>query len=245
MKTFSKIHDEASKLGVGIHIHLAESGGMMDKQKPRLSEVELLEKIVFLDSHVLAAHCVDLTVQDRHVLAKRGAKVVYVPVANAKLGLGIARIEDLLKEGVPVAFGTDGPASNNSLDMFETMKMGALLQRCAYRNPRIFSAYDALRLATVAGAEVLGLDKEIGTIEVGKKADIVLIDLEKPHLQPLHDVFSSLVYSARGGDVDTVIVDGKILMWERRVETLNESAVIDRATKTSLDLLSRRIALPL
>jgi 5-methylthioadenosine/S-adenosylhomocysteine deaminase len=165
--------------------------------------------------------------------------VAYVPVANMKLGMGAAKIKELVDLGVTVGLGTDGPASNNSLDMFETMKFGALLQKLTYTDPAVASAYEVLRMATTSGAEALRLGDYVGSLEVGKRADIILVDLIKPHLSPLHDIFANIVYSARGSDVDTVIVDGRVLMQNRRVNTLNETDVMKKAEHASFDLLHR------
>jgi len=140
---------------------------------------------------------------------------------------------------VNVGLGTDGPASNNTLDMFETMKIATLLQKLVYLNPKILPVYEVLRMATLNGAKALRLRKTIGSLEVGKKADVILVDLSKPHLKPLHDIYASIVYSAHGSDVDTVIVDGKIVMENRHVKTLDEQAVMERAEKTAFDLLAR------
>jgi len=236
-----KISERASELNVGVHLHLAESKTMFRKFKKKygFSEVEFLDKMSFLKRHVLAAHCINLSNEDMLILSKCGVNVVYVPVANMKLGLGATKIKDLTDLGVNVSLGTDGPASNNSLDMFETMKIAALLQKLAYQNPTVMPAYEVLKMATINGAKALGLGESIGSLEVGKKADIVLVDLSKPHLKPLHDIYVSIVYSAHGSDVDTVIVDGKILMENRQVKTLDEQTVMEKAEKTALDLLSR------
>lgn len=203
------ISEKASKLGVGVHMHLAESKAMLTdfEKKTDLSEVEFLDGIGFFKSHVLAAHCIRLSENDVSILSKYNVHVAHVPVANMKLGLGAAKIKDLIGLGVNVCLGTDGPASNNTLDMFETMKFAALLQKLTYANPTVLSAYEVLKMATINGAKALGLEDEIGSLEIGKKADMILIDLSKPHLKPLHDVFAGLVYSARGSDVDMVIVD--------------------------------------
>ncbi len=235
-----KISERASELNVGVHLHLAESKAMFREfeKKYGCSEVEFLDKIGFLKGHVLAAHCINLSKKDRHILSKRGVNVVYVPVANMKLGLGAAKIKDLTDLGVNVCLGTDGPASNNTLDVFETVKIAALLQKLTYLNPTVLPAYEALKMATVNGAKALGLEREIGSLEFGKKADIILIDLSKPHLKPLHDIYANIVYSACGSDVDTVIVDGKILMENRQVKTLDEQAVMEKAEKAALDVLS-------
>jgi 5-methylthioadenosine/S-adenosylhomocysteine deaminase len=236
-----KISEKASELNVGAHLHLAESEDMFKKfeKKHGSSEVEFLDNMGFLKKHTLAAHCINLSRKDMRILSERGVNVVYVPVANMKLGLGAAKIKDLLNLGINVGLGTDGPASNNSFDMFETMKTAALLQKLVYHNPSIMPAYEVLKMATINGARALGLEKSVGSLEIGKKADVVLIDLSKPHLKPLHNIYASIVYSARGSDVDTVIVDGKILMENRQVKILSEKAVMEKAEKVAFDLLSR------
>jgi 5-methylthioadenosine/S-adenosylhomocysteine deaminase len=237
----TRIREKSSELNVRVHMHLAESKAMFKdfEKKHGSSEVEFLDGLGFLKSDVVAAHCLSLSSRDRQILSKRGVNVVHVPVANMKLGLGAAKVKDLLQVGLNVSLGTDGPASNNTLDMFETMKFAALLQKLAYHDPRVLSAYEALKMATIDGARALGLESDIGSLEVGKKADIILVDLSKPHLKPLHDIYASLVYSARASDVDTVIVDGKVLMENRQVETLNEQAVLEKAEKVAYDLVSR------
>jgi len=237
-----KVRDKASELGVGVHTHLAESAEMFEKieKKHGCSEVEFLKNLGFFEAHVLAAHCINLTENDRRILAEHHVNVVYVPVANMKLGLGAAKIKELTSLNVNMALGTDGPASNNTLDMLETMKVGALLQKLVYLNPEALSAHEVLRMATLNGAKALGLEKSIGSLEAGKKADIILIDFSKPHLKPLHDVYASIVYSAYGSDVDTVIVDGKILMENRQVKTLDEQTVMAKAEKHAARLLSHK-----
>jgi len=237
----TKIREEASKLKVGIHIHLAESKEMMRsvKEKYGFTEVELLERIGFLKSDVLTAHCVYLTQEEMRLVAKHNVKVAYNPVANMKLALGVAKIKDLTDLGITVGIGTDGPASNNDLDMFGNMKIAALLQKVQYMDPTVLPAQKVLEMATTDGARALGLEKTVGSLEVGKKADIVLLDFRKPHLTPLHNIYANIVYSARGSDVDSVIVDGNILMEEREVKTLDEEEVMERAQKTALDLLTR------
>ncbi len=237
----TEIAEKAAQLDLGIHIHLAESRRQFARlqRKYRCGEVEFLDKIGFLKDNVVAAHCIDLSAKDRLILAKRGINVAYVPVSNMKLGLGVARAKDLIDLGINVGLGTDGAACNNTLDMFETMKIAALMQKLVCGDPVFMSAFQTLKIATVCGAKALGLENEIGTLEVGKKADIVLIDFSKPHLKPLHDVCASIVYSAKGSDVDTVIVDGRILMEKRHVKTLKEQQVMIEAEETASALLSR------
>jgi 5-methylthioadenosine/S-adenosylhomocysteine deaminase len=214
---------------------------MFEKSEKRreFTEVEFLDKIGFLKGHVLGAHCINLSKEDLEILSRHNVNVAYVPVSNMKLGLGAPKVKDLTDVGINVGLGTDGPASNNTLDMFETMKTAALLQKLLYLNPKVLPAYEVLKMATINGAKALGLDESIGSIEVGKKADIILIDLSKPHLKPLHNVYASLVYSTHRSDVDTVIVNGKILMENRRVKTLDEHSVMEKAENTALDMLSR------
>jgi len=237
----TKIRETASALNVGIHMHLAESKEMVKlvKEKYGLTEIELLESIGFLKPDVLAAHCIHLSDEEMKLMAKRDIKVSYNPVANMKIGLGVSKIKDLMGFGITVGIGTDGPASNNSLDMFEEMKVAALLQKVHYMDPTVLPAQRVLKMATVDGARALGLEKAVGSLEVGKRADIILIDFRRPHLMPVHDLYANLVYSARGSDVDTIIVDGNILMEGREVKTLDEEAVMERAQKTALDILAR------
>ena len=236
-----KVRERASALNVGIHIHLAESREMASlvKETYGFTEVELLESIGFLKSDVLAAHCIYLSEKEMGLMAKHDVKVSYNSVANMKVALGIPKVKDLMDLGVVVGIGTDGPASNNSLDMFGTMKVAGLLQKILYMDPTVLPAQIILKMATIDGARVLGLERTLGSLEVGKKADIVLVDFRRPHLTPLHDPYANVVYSARGSDVETVMVDGKILMEKGEVKTLDEEEVMQRAQKTALDLLAR------
>lgn len=237
-----RVREAALRLKVGVHMHLAESSDLSKslKSKYGLSEAELLEKIGFLSGlDMLAAHCIYLSDDEMRILARHSVKVAYNPVANMKLGMGAPRINHLLKLGVTVGIGTDGPASNNSLDMFETMKVAALFQKSSYLDPTILPAETVLRMATIDGARTLGLEKQIGSLEVGKKADIILLDFEKPHLTPKHNLYANIVYSARGSDVDTVIVDGNILMEKRKVRTLKEKEVMEKAQRTASNLVTR------
>ena len=236
-----RVREEASRLGVGIHIHLAESEGMGKQIKERygLTEGELLESIGFLGPDILAAHCIHLSTKEMELLARHGVKVAYNPVANMKLALGTARIGELMDLGVNVGLGTDGPANNNNLDMLQNLKIAALLQKVYYMDPTVLPVRRALEMATIHGAKALGLEGVTGSLEAGKKADIILIDFRKPHLTPVHDPYANIVYSAHGEDVDTVIVDGKILMENREVKTLKEEEVMQKAHRTALDLLTR------
>jgi len=236
-----KVKELAKKYKVGIHTHISETQDEVKQitEKYGKRPVEHLDAIGFLGPEVLAAHCVWLTEKEIKILCDHGVKPVHNPVSNMKIACGIAPVPEMLAAGIPVALGTDGAASNNALDMFNEMKFAALLNKVGKLNPTVMPAQAVLEMATINGAIALGLEKEIGSLEAGKKADIVLVDLKKPHLTPLHNVVSHLVYSAVGGDVDTTIVDGKILMQNTEVLVLDEDKVLDQAQKTSDDLLAR------
>ena len=237
-----KVKELAKKYDVGIHTHLSETRDDVKRTTKKYGKrpVKHLDSIGFLGPEVLAAHCVWLTEKEIKLLRERGVKPVHNPVSNMKLGSGVAPVPEMLAAGIPVALGTDGAASNNSLDMFKEMKFAALLNKVHRLDPVAVPAMSALEMATVNGAIALGRGNELGSIEVGKKADLVLVDLEKPHLTPLHNVISHLVYSAVGSDVETTIVDGRILMLERRVLILDEDKVLRLAQKSADDLLARK-----
>jgi len=239
-----QVKELAKKYKVGIHTHISETQDEVDRIMKKYGKrpVEHLDSIGFLGPEVLAAHCVWLTEREIAVIQKQGIKPVHNPVSNMKTASGVAPMPEMLAAGIPVSLGTDGAASNNSLDMFSEMKFAALLSKVHKLDPTALPAQVVLEMATINGAIALGLQDKIGSLEIGKKADIVMVDMEKPHLAPLHNVISHLVYSAVGGDVDTVVVDGKVLMRERRVLTLDEVKVVEETQKAADDLLARREA---
>lgn len=239
-----KVKELAKKYKVGIHTHISESQDEVDRimKKYNKRPVEHLDSIGFLGPEVLAAHCVWLTEREITIIRKQGVNPVHNPVSNMKIACGVAPVPEMLAAGIPVALGTDGAASNNSLDMFSEMKFAALLNKAHKLDPTVLPAQVVIEMATINGAVALGLQDKIGSLEVGKKADIVMVDMKKPHLAPLHNVISHLVYSAVGGDVDTVMVDGKVLMQERRVLTLDEVKVVEDTQKAADDLLARKEA---
>ncbi|MEM1689740.1 MAG: amidohydrolase family protein [Candidatus Hadarchaeales archaeon] len=236
-----EIKDLARKFKVGIMIHLAESEKDVQNtisfqgEKP----IEFLQNIGFLGPEILAAHCVQVSKEEAETLKKNDVKVAHNPQSNLKLASGIAPIWDFIKRGITVAIGTDGAASNNNLDMFEEIRTCSLLAKVKAGNPTVVDAMTALRIGTINGAKAVGLEREIGSIEIGKKADIILVDLRKPHLTPLHNVVSNLVYSASGCDVCTVIVNGRIIMEDRHILTVDEEQVIEKAQQVAEDLVSR------
>jgi 5-methylthioadenosine/S-adenosylhomocysteine deaminase len=173
------------------------------------------------------------------LLRKHNVKVGYNPVANAKLGTAVSPIKELMDLGVHVGIGTDGPASNNSLDMFWNMRFAALAQKLRYKDATVMNTRKVVEMATLGGARTLGLENMIGSIEVGKRADIILVDFNKPHLKPFHDVHANLVYSTCGSDVDIVIIDGRILIEKGEVKVLDEAKVMSEAEKRAFRLISK------
>jgi len=236
-----KVKELAGKHGVGIHIHLSETRDEVHQSLEKYGKrpVEHLDSIGFLGQEVLAAHCVWLNEKEIDTLRRRKVKPVHNPVSNMKLASGVAPVPEMLSAGIPVALGTDGATSNNTLDMFEEMKFGALLSKVQKLDSRKIPALTALEMATINGAKALGLEKDLGSVEVGKLADLVLVDVKKPHLSPLHNAISHLVYGVTGRDVDTTIVHGKILMLNREVLTLDEERVLRDAQEAADELLAR------
>lgn len=220
----------AEKLDLPLHIHVSETATEVTeiKMKYGASPVEHLDKIGFLSERVKAVHCVHLSREDIKILKKNNVKVAHCQESNMKLASGNAPIVELLDEGIIVGLGTDGAASNNNLDMFDEMDAVAKVHKVVRNDPTVMSAKDVLRMATSDGAKVLQ-KPDIGSLEIGKIADIILIDLRKPHLVPLYNIYSHLVYSAGGSEVDTVIINGKLIMENRKIFTVDEDEVMDKA----------------
>jgi len=227
--------------GVMIHTHASEN-----KTEIEIVESETgLRNVVYLDSvgltspRVLLAHCIHLDDEEIEILSRTETKVSHCPSSNLKLGSGIARVKDLLENNVRVSLGADGAPCNNRLDMFTEMRSAALLQKMVH-GPETLPAQRVLRMATIDGARALGLENEIGSLEVGKKADVIIVDLKTLHSTPRPtDIVSALVYSAQPNDVRTTIVDGRVLMRERELTTMNENEVIEEANRESFLLMQR------
>jgi 5-methylthioadenosine/S-adenosylhomocysteine deaminase len=191
--------------------------------------VNHLESLGLLSSPLIACHCVWLNEEEMDLFARRKVRVVHNPESNMKLASGIAPVPDLLARGVTVGLGTDGCASNNNLDLFQEMDTAAKLHKVHRLDPTVMPAPTVLEMATLGGARVLGMEEEIGSLQVGKKADVIILDLNKPHLQPVYNIVSHLVYSATGADVRDVIIDGKVIMENRRLLTLDEEEILRKA----------------
>jgi 5-methylthioadenosine/S-adenosylhomocysteine deaminase len=239
---FGECKAVADELGIGIHIHVAENEeevAMISKQYNK-THVEFLDSLGLLSRRFHAVHGVWLTDSDIQILNRAGSHLVYNPVSNMYLASGIAPIVEARKVGVNTALGTDGPASNNNQDMFASMKTGVLLQKVALLDPTCLTAYQMLEMATLGGARALGLEKEIGSIERGKKADLAIIDASAPHIQPLHNPVSALVYCANASDVDTVIANGKVVMKNHAVSSYDEQEVLQAAIESGTRLRESR-----
>ena len=233
--------DRAVELGAGIHIHVAETRGQTEAhvQKRGITPIRLLDDLGILERPTILAHAVGATEDDIRLLADRPAGVAHCPKTYLKLAMGIAPVHALRRAGVAVGLGTDGAVSNNTLDVWESMRLMALTQKEATGAPENLTLAETLVLATRGGAQVVGLGDKLGAVEPGRLADLVLVDLDGAHHQPLHNVPASLVYAARASDVRTVIVAGRVIMRDRRLLTLDKAEII-RQVNRSLERLSRR-----
>ena len=228
----------ADQFGLMLGVHLLENQSELNQLQEKFGKgaVAFLEDIGYLNERLLAFHCVYFTANDIGRFAKYGCKVSHNPASNMKLANGIPPVSDMLEAGVTVSLGTDGCASNNTLDMIKEMSTAAKLHKVAALDPTVMDAKTTVRMATINGAKALGLDHFTGSLEVGKKADIILIGLDKPHLTPIYNEYSHLVYAAGGADVDTVIINGKVVMEDRQLLTLNESDIMHQVRDIAVNI---------
>jgi len=226
-----QVREQAEKYNIAIHIHISETKKEVEdyKQQHNKSPVEFLNEIGFLSDKVIVAHSVWLSENDLEIYKDKGVKVSHCPVSNMKLASGIAPVQDMLNKGIVVSIGTDGAASNNTLDLFSEMRACALLHKANKLNPTILNAQEVVRMATISGAKALGLNNKVGSLEVGKRADIITINLDKPHLTPIYNPYSHLVYCADGKDVENVVINGEVIMRNREVKTIDEERVLREA----------------
>jgi 5-methylthioadenosine/S-adenosylhomocysteine deaminase len=223
-----RVIEGAREVGVGIHIHVSETRVEVEESRRDYNQtpVERLSEIGLLDvDSIAAAHCVHLTESDIDTLVAKRVGILHCPGSNMKLASGVAPIPKLLEAGAIVGLGTDGPASNNNLDMLEEARLAALLHKTHTGDPAAVPAYTALAMATRGSAEALGIADRVGRIEPGMKADIALLDFQQPHLFPPHDIISHLVYAARAGDVRTVFINGRPVMLDRKLLTIDEEEI--------------------
>jgi 5-methylthioadenosine/S-adenosylhomocysteine deaminase len=231
--TLKAARELSTRYGVPTLIHMAETQSEAATAKERGSPtvVSYLDALGFLGPGVVAAHAVWVNEADMALLKSRGVGVSHNPESNMKLASGIAPVKAYLAANVAIGLGTDGAASNNDLDMFEAMRAASFLQKVATSDPTAVSAKTAVRMATVGGARVLGLEKQIGSLEPGKRADIIIVSMSAARQTPMYEPLSHLVYVTRGDDVQTTIVNGKVLMRNRKVLTLDRAAIL-RDAKT-------------
>jgi len=222
-ETLQTIKGVSRLTGTTFHIHLAETREEVAFLQDRFGKkpVAHLRDLGLLDEMTVAAHCIWLEDDELDLLARHRVKVAHDPESNMKLGAGVAPVAQMLRMGIEVGLGTDGCASNNNLDLFGEMGMCARLQKIWTMDPTVLPAEQVLEMATIGGARVLGISSEIGSIVPGKWADIVLLAMNKPHLTPLYNPFSQVVYAASGADVATVLIGGKVVMRDRRLQTLD------------------------
>jgi 5-methylthioadenosine/S-adenosylhomocysteine deaminase len=236
------VRDLSEQYKVKVHTHASEN----------LDEIALVEEergmrnVIYLDHiglakpNLILAHSIWLNDEEKRIIRDRGVKVTHCPGSNMKLASGIAQVPELMREGIPVGIGADGAPCNNNLDMFQEMRLTAFMQKIQH-GPTVMDARTVLRMATMGGAEVLGMEKEIGSIEVGKLADMQLLDLEDFHVYPSYDadLFSRVVYAATRGDVHTVFIDGEIVMESKIVRTIDRKRVLSESDRVLKGLLKR------
>lgn len=221
------VAEEAARNQMGIHMHLSESVTEIENCKKTYgcTPIELAERTGLFKQPFIAAHCVQVTDSDIEILSRNNVSVVTNPASNMKLGNGFAPVPKMLANHVNVCIGTDGAASNNSLNLFHEMSLLALIHKGLQQTPECISAEETFRIATINGAKALGLSDKVGTLEVGKKADLAILDLNTPSLRPINHPIAALSYSANGSEVDTVIINGQITMEGRKVLTMDEERI--------------------
>jgi 5-methylthioadenosine/S-adenosylhomocysteine deaminase len=217
----------SDRTGAPIVTHISETRREVDDsiKAKGASPVEYLNRIGFLNNRVIAAHMVWPTADELSLLKKLGVGIVHNPQSNMKLASGVAPVPEMLKENLPVGLGTDGAASNNDLNLWEEMDTAAKLHKVISKDPKVVTAEEAFEMATLRGARALHLEKEIGSIEKGKRADLAIVDLDDLNQTPSYNIYSDLVYATKASDVRTVIVEGRVIMRDRRLLTLNEETI--------------------
>jgi len=231
----------ARDLNVGIHIHVAETEEQTQASlaKRGMTPIRVLEETGVLERPTILAHAVGATSADIQLLAERPAGVAHAPKTYLKLAMGTAPLVAMRQAGVPVGLATDGAVSNNTLDVWESLRLMAMTQKQAHSSPEVMTIPQVLDIATRSSAQVIGLGDRIGAIEPGFLADIILVDTSGPHVQPLHSITASLVYATRASDVQTVIVDGRVIMRDRKLLSLNREEIIEQVNRAMARLAQR------
>lgn len=237
-ETLVNVKNAARKTGILYLTHLLENRDEIEIIEKRYGKkpVRHLYDLGVLDAQTVAVHCNWLTLEDMAVFADLGVSVSHNPGSSMKLAAGVASVPDMLKYGISVGLGTDGAASNNTLDMFREMDLAAKIHKAVRLDPTVMNAQTVVQMATRGGAETLGLSHLIGSVEVGKLADMIIVDLNQPHLTPMYNPYSQLVYAVRGADVATSIINGKIVMEDRRLLTIDQDETIDHVRRIACDI---------
>jgi 5-methylthioadenosine/S-adenosylhomocysteine deaminase len=235
-----KVTALAGKLGAEIHIHLSETAQEVADCKKQYgkSPIALMAELGVLDHGVLAAHCVHVSPEDIAIMQDKQVRVAHNPGSNMKLASGVAPVPDMLHAGLCVGLGTDGAASNNNLDMLEELRLAAMLHKVHRLDPLVIPANTAVSMATVQGAGALGLGQVTGRLDIAYKADIAIFDMQQPHWYPRHDSLSLLTYAANARDVHTVIVDGKILLDNHNLTTIDEERLLAEVNRRGMRLVN-------
>jgi 5-methylthioadenosine/S-adenosylhomocysteine deaminase len=238
--TLINVKEAARKAGILYLLHLLENKDEIDTILNRYGKrpVQHLLNLGVLDDRTVAVHCNWLTSDDLDVFADLGVRISHNPESSMKLAAGVAPVPEMLKRAIKVGLGTDGCASNNDLDMFREMDTAAKIHKVTSLDPTVMSAQTVLKMATTGGAQVLGLDKFIGSIEAGKQADIILVDMNQPHLTPLYNCYSQIVYAARGADVKTSIINGKVVMKDRQLLTIDLPTAMENVRLIAADIIA-------
>jgi len=241
-ETLVRVKKAALDSGILYLIHLLENKDETDTILNRYGKrpVKHLLDLGILDEQTIAVHCNWLSCEDMAVFADMGVKVSHNPESSMKLASGVAPVPEMLRQNITVGIGTDGCASNNDMDMFREMDTAAKVHKVTSLNPTVMNAETVCKMATIGGAKVLGMDKLIGSVETGKKADIILVDMNQPHLTPLYNCYSQLVYATRGADVKTSIIDGRIVMKDRQLRTIDLQSAIKNVRKIAAGIIPRR-----
>jgi 5-methylthioadenosine/S-adenosylhomocysteine deaminase len=234
-RTLKKAMEISREYSVPMQIHLSETAEEVEEIIKRTGKrpVEYLDKLGLLGCDLIAAHSIHLDDNELDILAKKNVRVVHAPESNMKLASGVAKISEMVKRGIAVGLGTDGCASNNNLDMFQEMDSAAKMGKVFTMDPLNMDALTVMKMATCWGAKVMNVYTETGSIEKGKKADIIIVDTESPHMVPVYNPLSTIVYSANGSDVKDVIVNGRILMKDRQFKTLDRDGILEKVNAIS------------
>jgi 5-methylthioadenosine/S-adenosylhomocysteine deaminase len=241
-ETLVNVKKAAREAGILYLLHLLENKDEIDTIFNRYGKrpVQHLLNLGVLDDQTVAVHCNWLTSDDMDVFADLGIRVSHNPESSMKLAAGVAPVPEMLKRAIKVGLGTDGCASNNDLDMFREMDTAAKIHKVTSLDPTVMSAQTVLKMATTGGAQILGLDKLIGSIEKGKQADIILVDMNQPHLTPLYNCYSQIVYAARGADVKTSIINGKVVMKDRQLLTIDLPTAMENVRMIAADIIASK-----